>query len=119
MKTLGNILWLILGGFASSLLWAFYGILWCITIIGIPLGKQCFKFAKLTFAPFGKEITDEAGAASTVANIFWIIFTGLPMAAENAVMGILLCITVVGIPFGRQYFKLARLSLAPFGKKID
>lgn len=118
MKTLGNILWIICGGLVSSLSWALAGLLWCITIIGIPLGKQCFKFAKLTLAPFGKEITDDGSAASTVANIFWIIFTGLPMAIENAAFGLLLCVTVIGIPFGKQYFKLAKLSLAPFGKKV-
>lgn len=119
MKTMGNILWIICGGLASSLSWAFAGILWCITIVGIPLGKQCFKFAKLSLAPFGKEIKDEDSAVSTVANIFWIIFTGLPMAIENAVFGLVLCITIVGIPFGKQFFKLARLSLAPFGKTIE
>ena len=119
MKTMGNILWILCGGLVSCLSWAFAGILWCITIVGIPLGKQCFKFAKLSLAPFGKEIKDEGSAVSTIANIFWIIFTGLPMAIENAVFGLVLCITIVGIPFGKQFFKLAKLSLAPFGKTIE
>ncbi|MGN1442611.1 MAG: YccF domain-containing protein [Acutalibacteraceae bacterium] len=119
MKTMGNILWILCGGLVSSISWAFAGLIWCVTIIGIPLGKQCFKFAKLSLAPFGKEIKDGGSAVSTVANIFWIIFTGLPMALENAVFGLLLCVTIVGIPFGKQFFKLAKLSLAPFGKEIE
>lgn len=119
MKTLGNLLWILCGGLVSALSWAFAGLFWCITVVGLPLGKQCFKLAKLTLAPFGKEIKDEGSAVSTVANIFWIIFTGLPMAIENAVLGIVLCVTIIGIPFGKQYFKLARLSLAPFGKSVD
>ena len=80
--------------------------------------KQCFKFAKLTFAPFGKEIVNDGGTASTVANIFWIILTGVPMAIDNFVFGAVLCCTIIGIPFGKQYFKIARLALAPFGVKI-
>ena len=119
MKTMGNILWILCGGLVSSISWAFSGLLWCLTIIGIPLGKQCFKFAKLSLAPFGKEIKDGGSAVSTVANLFWIIFTGLPMALENAVLGLLLCVTIVGITFGKQFFKLAKLSLAPFGKEIE
>lgn len=119
MKTMGNILWILCGGFVSSISWAFAGLLWCVTIIGIPLGKQCFKFAKLSLAPFGKEVKEGGSAVSTVANLFWIIFTGLPMALENAVLGLLLCVTIVGIPFGKQFFKLAKLSLAPFGKEIE
>lgn len=118
MKTLGNILWIIFGGAVNSLLWLLMGLLWCITIVGIPLGKQCLKFAKLTFAPFGKEIVDEGGTASTLANILWILLTGIPMAIENFVFGFVLCCTIVGIPFGKQYFKIARLSLAPFGVQI-
>lgn len=119
MKTLGNLLWILCGGLVSSLSWAVCGLLWCITIVGVPLGKQCFKLAKLSLAPFGKEIKDKGSAVSTVANIFWIIFTGLPMAIENAMFGVLLCVTIVGIPFGKQYFKLAKLSFAPFGKEVE
>ncbi len=118
MKTLGNILWIIFGGLAESLAWLLYGIIFCITIIGIPLGKQCFKFAKLSLAPFGKEVVYSDSGVSLVANIFWIIFCGLEMAAANLCMGAVMCITIIGIPFGKQFFKLAKLSLMPFGAKI-
>lgn len=118
MKTLANIIWMILGGLVNSLLWLLFGVLWSITIIGIPFGKQCFKFAKLTLAPFGKEVSYEGGTVSTVANIIWIIVTGIPMALENAVCGATLCLTIIGIPIGLQYFKIAKLAFAPFGMKI-
>ncbi|HIU69079.1 MAG TPA: YccF domain-containing protein [Candidatus Scubalenecus merdavium] len=118
MKTLGNILWFIFGGFETAVCWFFLGVLWCITIVGIPLGKQCFKLASLTIFPFKKDVVDGGGAISLVANIFWVIFTGLPMAITNALVGLVLCITIIGIPFGKQYFKLAALSFAPFGKEI-
>ena len=120
MKTIGNILWVIFGGGLTALGWFLYGILWSITIIGIPLGKQCFKLARLSFMPFDKKVTDaNDGVFGTSANIIWAITTGIPMALENLLTGALLYITIIGIPFAKQYFKLARLSLAPFGIKIE
>ncbi len=118
MSFLGNILWFIFGGFLSGLSWFFSGLLWCITIVGIPYGRQCFKFASMSFVPFGKEVEYGGGVASLFANVIWIIFFGIPMAIENLVFGCLWCITIVGIPFGLQFFKIAKLSLAPFGAKI-
>jgi len=118
MKTLGNILWFIFGGIASGLAWWISGLLWCITIVGIPYGKQCFKFASLSFFPFGKEVVPGGGAASTIANIIWLIFFGIWMALGNLFLGLCWCVTIVGIPFGKQFFKIARLSLTPFGSKI-
>lgn len=118
MSFLGNILWFIFGGFLSGLSWIIAGILCCITIIGIPLGLQWFKFASLAFAPFGKEIEYGGGAPSFLANVIWLIFCGLPMAIENFVIGCIWCITFIGIPFGLQFFKIAKLSLAPFGAEI-
>lgn len=118
MKTIGNILWIIFGGFATACCWFICGVLWCITIIGIPLGEQCFKLASLSLNPFKKDVVDRGGSISTIANVFWVIFTGIPMALENVIVGIMLCITIIGIPFGQQFFKLAKLSLAPFGKEI-
>ena len=88
-------------------------------IIGIPIGVQCFKFAALSLAPFGKKITIGTRFDNIVLNIFWIILTGVPMAVINALCGVILCITVIGIPFGIQFFKLAQLSLLPFGAKIE
>ena len=115
MGWLGNFIWFLCGGILSGLSWIVAGILCCITIIGIPFGIQCFKFASLAFFPFGKEVQYGGGAMSLIANIKWLIFCGIPMAIENTVLGILLCITIIGIPFGMQFFKIAKLSLMPFG----
>ena len=93
-------------------------ILWCITIIGIPIGRQCFKFASLAFFPFGKEIRYGGGAMSTLANFLWIIISGIPLAISAALNGVLLCCTIIGIPFGMQCFKIAKLALMPFGATV-
>ena len=87
-------------------------------IIGIPLGRQCFKMASLTLAPFGKSIVYGGGAPSLIANIFWLILAGLPMAFSYACLGAVYCITVIGIPVGLQCFKMAKLSLLPFGAQV-
>ena len=119
MTVLGNILWFICGGFFSALSWFFAGCLWCITIVGIPIGKQCFKFAGLALFPFGKTVYYGGGAGSLILNIIWLLVTGIIMAIEHALLGVLCCITIIGIPFGLQYFKLAKLSLMPFGATIQ
>lgn len=119
MGCLGNVIWFICGGFISGLSWLFFGCLWCITIIGIPVGLQCFKFAEISFFPFGKEVNYGGGAGSFLLNIIWIIVTGLPLAIESFVFGLLLCITIIGIPFGLQHFKIAKLALMPFGANIE
>lgn len=118
MGCLGNLLWFVFGGFISGLSWVLAGVLWCITIVGIPVGVQCFKFAGLSFFPFGKEVKYGGGAGSLLLNIIWIVVSGLPLALEFAFFGVLLCITVIGIPFGLQMFKLAKLALMPFGAEI-
>ncbi len=118
MGCLGNIIWMLCGGLINALSWAFLGCLWCVTIIGIPIGLQCFKFASLSLCPFGKEIRYGGGASSMLLNIIWMLATGLPMALEHAAMGLLLCVTIIGIPFGLQQFKLAQLALMPFGSEI-
>lgn len=118
MGCLGNILWFVFGGAISGLGWCLSGCLWCITIVGIPIGMQCFKFASLSFFPFGKEVVYGGGAGSMLLNILWLLITGLPMAVASAVMGGLLCITIIGIPFGLQHFKIAKLALLPFGADI-
>ncbi len=118
MRFLGNVLWFVFGGFFSGLSWVFSGVIWCITIIGIPYGRQCFKFASLAFWPFGKEVEYGGGVASALANVIWLIFFGIEMAIANFLIGCLWCITIVGIPFGKQFFKIAKLSLMPFGAEI-
>jgi uncharacterized membrane protein YccF (DUF307 family) len=118
MKIIGNILWVLLGGLFSAACWLVLGCLWCITIIGIPVGMQCFKFAKLCLLPFGKVIVYGNGTASVLVNILWLIFGGLELAIGFFVVGCIFCVTIIGIPFGMQYFKFAKLSLMPFGASI-
>jgi uncharacterized membrane protein YccF (DUF307 family) len=118
MSLFGNILWFVLGGVIMGILWLISGVLWCVTIIGIPWGVQCFKFAKLTFCPFGKNIEYGGGAGSLLLNIIWLLISGLPMAVANAVIGCIFCVTIIGIPFGKQYFKIAKLALMPFGARV-
>ena len=119
MGCLGNLIWILCGGIWQALAWAVMGILWCITIIGIPIGRQCFKFASLVLAPFGKEIQYGGGAPSLIANILWIIISGIPLAVCAALNGLILCCTIIGIPFGLQCFKIAKLALMPFGARIE
>lgn len=118
MSCIGNVLWFVFGGLWMGLSWALLGALWCITIVGIPVGVQCFKMAGLAFFPFGKEVDYGGGAGSLLLNIVWIIFGGLALAVEAALIGVLFCITIVGIPFGKQCFKLAKLALMPFGAQV-
>ena len=119
MSVLGNILWLICFGWTPALLWALAGLLCCITVVGIPLGKACFNAAKLCLTPFGKEVIHkENRSLSKVGNAVWIIFIGLWLAAIFAMEGLIFCVTIVGIPFGLQYFKFAKLAFAPFGAEV-
>lgn len=118
MKLIGNILWLLFGGFLSSISWALMGFLWCVTLIGIPIGVQCFKFATLSLCPFGKTVEYGGGAVSFITNLIWLIVSGLPLALEHIVIALILCVTIIGIPFAKQYFKLAKLSLMPFGAEV-
>ena len=118
MGCLGNCIWFLCGGILSGLSWVASGVLCCITIIGIPIGMQCFKFATLAFWPFGKDVVYGNGVFSFLINLIWIVFFGWEMALGNLIVGLLWCITIVGIPFGRQFFKLARLSLMPFGDSV-
>ena len=119
MKLIGNLLWLLFGGLLTALAWAITGLLWCITVLGIPVGLQCFKFAGLCLWPMGHDVSMGGGVMSILVNILWLIFGGLELALGHAVMGLILCITIVGIPFGRQHFKIAKLALMPFGASIE
>lgn len=118
MGCLGNLVWFVFGGFLMGISWLLAGLLWCITIVGIPIGLQCFKFSSLAFFPFGKEVEYGGGAGSLLLNILWILITGIPLAIEAALLGCLFCITIIGIPFGMQCFKIAKLALMPFGSTI-
>jgi len=120
MKTIGNIFWFIFGGLLLGIMWFIAGLLCCITIVGIPFGVQCFKIAGLSMWPFGKEISyHKAGVGSLIGNILWIIIFGWELALTNLIIGGIYCITIIGIPFGIQCFKLAQVSLFPFGVSFE
>jgi len=121
MTTLGNIIWLIFGGFFTALGYFVGGFVLCLTIIGIPFGLQCFKLGVLMLWPFGQRVvgdTANTGCLTLVMNIIWILFGGLWVAIGHIVFGLLLAITIIGIPFARQHFKMVEVSLMPFGKRI-
>lgn len=118
INTIGNILWLLFGGFFLSICWYFLGLILCITIIGIPCGSQCFKLGELSFSPFGKDVEINF-SAHPFLNIIWAILFGWELALGYIAAGFINCITIVGIPFGIQSFKLAILALFPFGTKLS
>lgn len=118
MGCLGNVIWMLCGGLVSALAYLLAGCIWCITIVGIPVGMQCFKLAGLALFPFGKDVTYGGGLGSFLLNIIWAVFFGLPIALHSLLWGCILCITVIGIPFGLQHFKMAKLALMPFGTVV-
>lgn len=118
MKTIANILWIIFGGLILSIFWALVGLVLCVTIVGIPFGTQCFKFANLMLFPFGREVVYGGSTVSLLLNILWVVVFGLNLALWSLAIGILWCLTIVGIPIGLQTIKFAKLSLMPFGAKI-
>ncbi len=119
MRTIGNIIWILTGGIVSAIIWAIAGIVFYISIVGIPLGRQAFKMAKLTLTPFGLTITYGGGFPSLLANIVWVVLIGIWETALYVVLGAVLCVTIIGIPFGIQLFKMAKLSLLPFGASVE
>lgn len=121
MKFLGNIIWLIFGGLLTAIEYFISSILMMITIIGIPFGLQTMKIGILALWPFGSKVVDNGGASGClciIMNILWIILGGLGICLTHLFFGIILCITIIGIPFGKQHFKMAGLALTPFGKSI-
>lgn len=128
MRSLGNFLWFIFGGFFMGLAWWFFGILAFITIIGIPWGKACFVIGQFTFLPFGREAVSRnvlnkkddigTGTLGFIGNVIWFIFAGAWLAIGHLVSALACFITIIGIPFGIQHLKLAVISLAPIGKTI-
>lgn len=121
MNFIGNVIWLIFGGFLAALGYIFGGIVLCITVVGIPWGLQCFKIAGLVLWPFGSRVENTSGNTGCLnlfCNIIWLLCGGLYAAIVHIIFGILLFITIIGIPFARQHFKLVELSLMPFGKRV-
>lgn len=121
MNLLGNLVWLIFGGLMAAIGYLLGGFFLCITVIGIPWGLQCFKLAGLVLWPFGKKVISDSsdmGCLNILFNLIWILCGGLYTAIVHIVMGAILCLTIIGIPWGKQHFKLVEISLMPFGKKI-
>ncbi len=118
---LRNIIWLILGVFIAALGYFIGSLVLCITVVGIPFGLQCFKIGVFVLRPFGLQAVNaerSAGCLSLLLNIVWIICGGFATALAHLTFGALLCLTIIGIPFGLQHFKLIEVSLMPFGKTI-
>jgi len=120
MKTIANLLWVLFGGLVLALGWLLAGLLCCVTIVGIPFGKQCFKLAGFVLWPFGRHVEYEktGGAANLLLNLLWVLLLGWELALGSLVTGLLWCVTIVGIPFGVQSFKFAKLALLPFGARV-
>lgn len=121
MKLLGNIIWALFGGLFIALYYFVVGLLLCLTVVGIPFGLQLMKMAGFALWPFGHEVQagpQDSGCLSVFMNILWIILGGIEIALTHLGLGVAFCVTIIGIPFGLQHFKMALLALVPFGKNI-
>ncbi|MEJ2449030.1 MAG: YccF domain-containing protein [Anaerolineales bacterium] len=122
MSVLGNLIWLIFGGFLAGMGYILGGLLLCLTIVGIPFGLQTIKIGMATFTPFGKEVREleKANSAGRVIfNMIWIVLFGWEIALAHLIHGIILAITIIGLPFAKQHFKLIPLALLPFGREYS
>lgn len=121
MSTIGNLFWVVFGGFFIFLYYFFASLFLCITIVGIPFGVQTMKLAMVGLLPFNKEIRaakEADGCIYLFFNILWIFIAGIELAIIHLVLALLFAITVIGIPFATQHIKLAKLALFPFGKEV-
>ncbi len=121
MRTLGNLLWFVLAGIWLAAGYAISGVLLCLTIVGIPFAVQAFKLASFSLWPFGRDVVPAAGSGGIVevlVNLLWLVLFGWELFVAHLVAGLLLCLTIVGIPLGVQAFKLSVLALWPFGRKV-
>ena len=121
MNSVGNIFWLLLGGIIIAIIYYIVGMLMCITLIGIPFGIQLFKLGTYALWPFGHELVNgpnEPGCVSVVMNLIWILLGWWEIAILHVVFGLIFLVTIVGIPFGVQHFKMAIGSIFPFGREI-
>ena len=121
MKLLGNIIWLIFGGINIALEYFVAGLILMLTIIGIPFGLQSFKLGILALWPFGTKVEwmqSQPGCLSTFMNVLWFFVGGIWIFLTHIFYGFILCITIIGIPFGKMHFRLAKLAFSPFGRAV-
>lgn len=121
MKTLGNIIWVLFGGIFIAIEYLLGSVALMVTIIGIPFGLQSLKLAELALWPFGRKVKQResaSGCLSLLMNVIWFFVGGIPIILTHLLFGILFYITIIGIPFGNQHFKLMKLAFTPFGKEI-
>ena len=123
MRLIGNIIWLILGGFFMGLAWWLAALLCAITVVGIPWAVAACRIGTFSFWPFGQRVIDKPEGAvavglSTLGNLIWAVIFGWWLALGHLVSAVLCAITIIGIPFALQHIKLAELSLFPYGKQI-
>lgn len=118
MKFLGNIMWFIFGGGIIAMLWFIAALLCVVTIIRIPFGLQCLKFSGFVLYLFGRSIEYSNKAGCFLVNILWIFLLRWEIAVISIFIGLIWCITIVGIPFGIHSIKFAQLAIMPFGAKI-
>jgi uncharacterized membrane protein YccF (DUF307 family) len=121
MNILGNIIWLLFGGIIIAIEYLAGSIALMVTIVGIPFGIQTLKMAALAIWPFGRDTrvhSRASGCLYILMNVIWLLFGGIWIAVTHVLLGLLLCVTIIGIPFGLQHFKLTALALNPFGRDI-
>jgi uncharacterized membrane protein YccF (DUF307 family) len=128
MRTIGNVVWLVMGGFVMALCWWLAGLAMLVSIIGIPWARSCFVIGTFSLLPFGREAIDRSeltgrddlgtGPLGTVGNVIWFVFVGLWLAIGHVVSAVACFVSIIGIPFAFQHLKLADCALAPVGKTV-
>ena len=125
MRLLGNVLWFVFGGgLIAGLSWLLWGVVLALTVVGIPFAFAAFRIAGFAFWPFGRELVDarsvgeERIVGTGLMNLLWIVLAGIWLTIAHVISGVVLCLTLIGIPFGLAHFKLARVSFAPLGKRV-
>jgi len=124
MAFIGNLFWFVFGGFAGGTMWMLMGLLACCTVVGVPVGIACFRIGRFAYFPFGKQLVpaewlgEKRIFGTGLIQLCWILLPGMALAVANAVLGVVFCCTLVGIPWGIAYFRLAAASFAPLGKRV-
>lgn len=121
MSFFGNLIWLVFGGFIAGMGYIIGGLLLCLTIVGIPFGRQAIKLGRATMTPFGRDVVEFEHANSSlrvVFNVLWIVLFGWEIATAHLTSALILALTIVGLPFAKQHIKLIPIALLPFGRDL-